>query len=127
MSDIAFKKNPSNGKMGILWDATGDATFDDTEQHAVMSALVSARAKWWADTLGNIGSRLNEVKTITASTSSSVEAYAREALAELVSSGRIDLRKVAVTIPSSGQAGQIQVAVYWAARGGPEQNARIPF
>lgn len=125
MSDIAFKKNPANGKQGILWNDRGDVTWDDTEQHAVMAALVEARGKWWADTLGTQGSQLHEVKTITVSTKSQVEAYAREALAGLVRLGRIELNKVVVTIPDRGRAGQIILAVYWASRGGPEQETRI--
>lgn len=130
MSDLGFKRNMANGKMGILWNARNDATFDDTEQHAVMACLVIARAKWWADTQGTIGSRLAEVKTITASdggqtTKSQVEAYAREALALLIKAGRIVLHKVSVTVPDRGRAGQIVLAVYWSARGGPEQETRI--
>lgn len=125
MSDLAFKKNPANGKMGILWDARGDATFDTTEQHAVMFCLLAIRAKWWADTQGNIGSNITQVRTITPSTKSQLEAYAREGLDVLVKPGRIVISKIVVTIPDSGRAGQIQLAVYWSARGGPEQNERI--
>lgn len=130
MSDLGFKRNLANGKMGILWDARNDATFDDTEQHAVMACLVIARGKWWADTGGKIGSRLGTVKTMTAAdgaqtTKSQVEAYAREALDDLVRAGRIALHRVLVSVPQGGRAGQIVLTVYWSARGGPEQETRI--
>lgn len=120
MSDLAFSRNVTNGKMEIAWGSDGDVVWDDTEQHAVMSALVIARAKWWADTQGTLGSQLDEVRTITASTKSDVEAYAREALAELVKAGRITVQNVVVNLPSIGQAGRIELAVYWSVRGSNE-------
>lgn len=128
--DISFKRNQANGKQGILWSSSGDAEWDETEQHAVMACLVIARARWWADTQGKVGSQLSSVRTMTAadgaqSTKSQVEAYAREALADLVKAQRIELRKVVVEVPEVGRAGQILLAVYWSVRGGPEQSARI--
>lgn len=127
MKDLAFKRNPANGRMGFLKTDDNDVAFDETEQHAVMASLVVARGRWWADTQGTFGSKITSVRSINGSTKSDVEAYARQALEWLVKAGRITLERVRVDLPDGGQRGRITVQVYWRVRGGPEQNARVYF
>ena len=126
MKDLSFKRNPANGLQGINWGPNNDAVFDDSEQHAVMASLVAMRAKWWADQNGTFGSNLDQVQTINQTTTASqVEAYAREALAELVKAGRITIAKIVVDLPQRGLAGRISLAVYWSSRGATNQETKV--
>jgi phage gp46-like protein len=121
MRDLRFKTNIANGLQGFAFDERGDVVFDESEAHAVMSSLVEQRGKWWADPAGTHGSRLRTIRTITASTQSDAEAFAREALAKLVATDRISLKRVVVSIPRTGVSGRVEVAVYWASRGSSEE------
>lgn len=122
MSDLAFTRNPVNGLMEFTWDATGDVVFDETEQHAVCAALVVVQAAWAADTAGQLGSQLTEVKNLDETTTpSQVEAYVRSGLAPLVAAGRITIVQVTVDLPDGALDGRIDVAVYWAVPGNPNQ------
>ncbi len=87
--DIALERDPNTGGHNFAWDATGDAVFDDTEQHAVMSCLVEQRGRWWADTDGTHGSQLYTLRTLTRGTPSLAEAFAVEAVQPLLSQQRI--------------------------------------
>jgi phage gp46-like protein len=121
--DLALKnRNPANGRFNLSWDpVTKDVLFDDSEEHAVMSQLVEWRARWWADSDGTHGSRLNEIKQLTRSTASDAEAAAREALEFLVDQQLITVLRVMATVPPVGSGGRFVVTVFWSKRGSPTQ------
>ena len=85
--DLKLKRSLATGRFDFEWDITGNPTFVDTGEHAVMSLLLEHRGRWWADTTGNRGSRLYTLKNLKKRTPSDVKAYAEEALAPLIESG----------------------------------------
>jgi hypothetical protein len=88
-------RNPATGRFNFARGADGDVAFDDTEAHAVVTAVLEERKKWWADQ--NSGSDLYTVQSLTARTPSQAEAMIRASLSLLEAAGAISVRAVVVT------------------------------
>lgn len=127
-SDLALTaRNPKTGRFGFAWDPkTKDVVFDESEMHAVMSQLTSARAQWWADTTGTQGSDIKKITHITASTTSDAIAYARQALQPLVDQKRITVNDVQ-TSTTTAPVGRLTVSVSYTPRGGQQITVTVSF
>ena len=128
--DVAVAVNPRTGRIDVVV-AGGGPVYDDTRTHKVLSRLSATRAAWWADTNGDYGSQLRSVKNIRRATPSELEAFAREALAPLVTTreilpprGQRDLR-VEVTVDRA--LGRAWIAIGWSTPGGTEESTRYPL
>ena len=130
--DFAFVTNPRTGRLDMQTSG-GSPVRDDSRFHKVMSRLVAHRALWWADKSGTYGSRLRDVKNLRRTTPSDLEAFAREALAPLVTAGEIlpprGERQVLATIEKFKRTeGRAVVVVRWATPSGEEPPpARYPL
>lgn len=130
-SDLAFKVNLRTGRLDVD-TANGSPFYDETRLHKVMSRLVAVRGKWWADTTGQRGSRIGEVKTLKRTAPSDLEAYTREALAPLVTAGEIlpprGQHEISVDIEQFQRAvGRAVIVVGWSIPGGTDQSTRYPL
>jgi phage gp46-like protein len=88
-SDIALALDPRTGRYTFDWASDGNPRFTDSEEYAVLSALHMRLGQWWADTQGNIGSRLYTVTTEQVGTTEQIKAFAFEALQPMVEEGRL--------------------------------------
>lgn len=121
-SDIALDRDAASGRFNFAWGPGGDVSFDDSEEHAVLSCLLEHRAEWWADTDGTHGSELHTLKDMRRSTPSQAEAFAAQALQPLFDRHLIqDIAARASRAPSGG----LRVDVSWETPGGRPQKTRI--
>lgn len=91
--DIAVRVNPLTGKLRRVWDTSGsnkgNPRFDDTEAHAVYVSVFCQRGAWWADSTGTFGSLVHTLFSDAKATPQKFVSYAEDALAPLVTAGRI--------------------------------------
>lgn len=127
-SDLAFTVDPKTLHLDVAIK-NGAPFYDESRLHKVMSRLAAVRGKWWADVSGQRGSRLGGARSILgATTTSDVEADAREALAPLVSAGEIlpptGQSTIGVNVTIDRAAGRIVLSVSWTTPTGASQSTR---
>src|SRR5579872_1136187 len=126
-ADIALTRNPSTGKFDIQWDSTNNVLFDDTQEHAVISAILEYKAQYWGDATGTRGSYLYSVKDDRKTSPSRMQGFVLDALQPLLDTGRI--------LPPTGQTqptvtatrvrpGRIDIAVTYSTPQGGVVTAR---
>lgn len=119
--DIALQAI-NEGKVDVVWDATGDLVFDDTQEHRVTTLLVSRLGEWWADPTGRRGSRLHEVRRDVKDAAKRLQSYAEEAVEKAKSEGFIKDVKAWATRQLGGA---YTLTVEWKTAGGETRTSRI--
>ena len=126
--DVETVVDPRTGKLD-LQIAGGNPVFGSSRVHKVMSRLVEHRGAWWADTAGRQGSQLHTVKNIRRTTPSELEAFARDALAPLVTAREIlpprGSRDLRVEPTVDRNLGRAWIYVGWSTPGGAEESTRF--
>ncbi|MEQ8721046.1 MAG: hypothetical protein RID81_07200 [Sandaracinaceae bacterium] len=97
----------------------GRPTADATSTSLVYLRLATERGS--CPVLPSLGSRFHEIRKVTSSTPRALEAYAREAVADLIASGRIR----SVTIAGSVDGDRMAVVVSFRDRAGQTQLVRF--
>ena len=125
--DIEMVVDPRTGKLDLQVRA-GNPVFGGSRVHQVMSRLVEHRSAWWADRTGQQGSQLYTVKNLRRSTPSELEAFARDALAPLVTAREIlpplGARDLRVEPTVDRALGRASIYVGWSTPGGVDENVR---
>lgn len=125
--DVAVLVNPRTGRLDVRVERGGPAT-DTSGTHRVLSRLAAHRARWWADATGSYGSQLHTVKTLRRATPSELEAFAREALAPLVTARTIlpprGRRELRVDVTLDRALGRASIEVGWSTPGGGDESTR---
>jgi phage gp46-like protein len=120
--DVTLVANPETGRFDLSWDGS-NPEFDDTEAHTVLSLVLEWQARWWADTTGKRGSRLNTLRNDTRTTQSELIARVYEALAPAVSDGR--LQQLVVTAERQAP-GRYAFHIRWRTRSGRPASVTVP-
>lgn len=121
-SDVALVANPDTGLFDLDWDGA-NPEFDDTAAHTVLSLVLEWQGRWWVDTSGKRGSRLNTLRNDTRTTQSELIARVNEALAPAVADGR--LRQVVVTAERV-EPGRYEFHIRWRTRAGRPASVTVP-
>lgn len=121
-ADIAMVRNEGTKRFDFSFEnQTGNPAYDDTNEHRVLSLLVEWRDRWYAARKGR-GSLLYTVKNDRASTTSQLEAYARDALKKAVDDGWI--QNVTAQATRLG-LGRFVLRVSWANPAGKPGNTSL--
>ena len=125
--DVEMVTDPRTKKLDVRL-AGGNPVFGQSRVHKVMSRLVEHKAAWWADTAGQQGSQLYTVKNIRRTTPSELEAFARDALAPLVTAREIlppvGSRDLRVEPTADRNLGRALIYIGWSTPGGAEESLR---
>ena len=126
--DVEVVVDPRTNKLDLQVRG-GNPVFGSSRVHKVMSRLVEHKGAWWADTTGQQGSELHTVKNLRRTTPSDLEAFARDALAPLVSAGEIlpprgaSQIRVEPTVDRAG--GRARIYLGWATPGGTDEEIHL--
>lgn len=125
--DIETVVDRRTGKVDIQV-STGNPVFGDSRVHKVMSRLVEHRATWWADAAGQQGSQLHTVKSLRRTAPSELEAFARDALAPLLTAREIlppiGARDLRVEPTVDRALGRASIYIGWSTPGGADESVR---
>lgn len=92
----------------------GRPVFDETGLYAVTVTLLTDKGSWYWDGTGQLGTRINTLRTENASTAATLSAQGQDALRQVEQLGRIDNgRAEARRI----QVGRWQLSLSWRAAG----------
>ena len=126
--DVEVVVDPRTGRLDLQVSG-GNVVFGGSRKHKVMSRLVERQGAWWADSSGQQGSKLFAVKNLRRATPSELEAFAREALAPLVTAREILPPRGASQIrvePTVDRAlGRAWLYVGWSTPGGEDESVRF--
>lgn len=121
-ADIGLVRNDASGRFDFSFETqTGNPVFDDTNEHRVLSLLLEWRDRWYGARKGR-GSLLYTVKQDRTSTTSQIEAYARDALKKAADEGWIN----SVTAQATRLGlGRFVVRVSWKNPAGKPSNTTL--
>jgi hypothetical protein len=119
--DVRLLRNPTTGTFDSFdWDASGNPTFDDSDEHVVLSSI--NEEAYWANP--RRASKLMRVTLDRTGTDAQLRSAAEGALKYALDQGLIRSADVAVVKRGPGS---YSVRIGYRSRSGHQRNVRLPI